>query len=73
MFEETGTLPFVGIAAMQYIPDGKYILFVLLSTKFVLWDIAAGTVVKELTPILERHQINSAYISKNCRAVTYYA
>ena len=55
--------------AMQYTPDGKYILFVVKGEKVVLWDVEAGESVEETMLGIEGNVSLMGNVSKDCRIV----
>jgi WD40 repeat protein len=70
--EESTSLPYHGVRAMQFTPDGKFVLLVLQSKKIVLWDIAASAVVRELTVDPPIPGLESVRISTDCRVIHLY-
>ena len=74
-FEEKYTLPHKNCLAMQLTPNGTHILLILLTQMVVLWDIALGGPVAEMSlPVdLESAVSWTAEISWNCRVIQLHA
>jgi WD40 repeat protein len=68
-FEEQASLPFSSCMAMQYTPDGEYIVLVLETKRVVLWDVARGRAAEDLLLDLDCTTVWNVEISKNCRVI----